>query len=165
MEEWVFCWIGIQYTMPYSPKCTPPHCFFCNWVLGSLSRRRRQIFFISLENWKEIVILPPSQKQTNHIRSNDEEIRKLANHIKSFKRQQQTINIIAIVGSAFVFFFNSVLYIVLSWKRYVNTLSREKYGKVGFKVIFFKCSLQWTLSNSTSQGTKKKVRNRERKIA
>ena len=23
-----FCGIGIQYTMPYSQKYTPPHCFF-----------------------------------------------------------------------------------------------------------------------------------------
>ena len=31
-----FCWIGIQYAMPYSQKYTPPHCFFCNlagWVV------------------------------------------------------------------------------------------------------------------------------------
>ena len=25
-----FCWIGIQYAMPYSQKYTHPHCFFCN---------------------------------------------------------------------------------------------------------------------------------------
>ena len=27
-----FCWIGIQYAMPYSQKYTPPHCFFCNFA-------------------------------------------------------------------------------------------------------------------------------------
>ena len=26
-----FCWIDIQYTMPYSKKYSPPHCFFCNF--------------------------------------------------------------------------------------------------------------------------------------
>ena len=32
-----FCWIGIQYAMPYSQKYTPPHCFYCNfagWVVS-----------------------------------------------------------------------------------------------------------------------------------
>ena len=27
-----FCWIVIQLTMPFSPKCTPPHCFFYNFA-------------------------------------------------------------------------------------------------------------------------------------
>ena len=27
-----FCWIGIQYAMPYSQKYTLPHCFFCNFA-------------------------------------------------------------------------------------------------------------------------------------
>ena len=34
-----FCWIGIQYAMPYCQKYTPPHCFFCNfagWVYCTL---------------------------------------------------------------------------------------------------------------------------------
>ena len=27
-----FCGIGITYAMPFSQKCTPPHCFFCNFA-------------------------------------------------------------------------------------------------------------------------------------
>ena len=32
-----FCWIGMQYAKSCSPKCTPPHLFFCNfagWVMS-----------------------------------------------------------------------------------------------------------------------------------
>ena len=39
-----FCWIGIQYAMPYCQKYTPPHCFFCNfagWVTGFSSYRTK----------------------------------------------------------------------------------------------------------------------------
>ena len=37
-----FCWIGIQYAMPYSQKYTPPHCFFCNFA-GWVSTFRENI--------------------------------------------------------------------------------------------------------------------------
>jgi len=68
---------------------------------------------------KEIVILPPSPRQTEHIRPNDDEIRKLANQVKSIKRKRQTINLIAIGGSSLVVFINAILYFVLYRNRYV----------------------------------------------
>ena len=27
-----FCWIGIQYAIPYSQEYTPAHCFFCSFA-------------------------------------------------------------------------------------------------------------------------------------
>ena len=35
-----FCWIGMQYAMPYSPKCTPPNCFFLQFCQLGVSQNR-----------------------------------------------------------------------------------------------------------------------------
>ena len=35
-----FCWIGIQYAVPYTQKYTPPHCFFCNFARGEYHHSR-----------------------------------------------------------------------------------------------------------------------------
>ena len=52
-----FCWIGIQYPMPYSKKYTPPYCFFykfAGWDMLSISRIN--VFFIRT-SWLGVAVL------------------------------------------------------------------------------------------------------------
>ena len=43
-----FCWIGIQYAMPYTQKYTPPHWFFCNFAGFAGKQKKLPYLFIGV---------------------------------------------------------------------------------------------------------------------
>ena len=57
-----FCWINIQYAMPFCRKYTSPHCFFCkfaNWIYNSNTHgyRLKSILVMESSNYGESAIV------------------------------------------------------------------------------------------------------------